>query len=216
VVLSAVVLLGAVLVGWVLGGRLRHLAGVRLRQRRLVPVALAVQLVGSLVGGYRWCLAVAAGLVVAFLVANRHVQGTGLVSLGLLCNALVVGANGAMPVSAEASGRAGVSTQPLLGGGDPRHELASDRTRLRWLADVVPVPLPWRPQVVSPGDVVLAAGLAQLIVVGMRRRPASERQRGRIDSVAGWSNDHHGGHHGQEGPQAPRAQEEQRQPRQAP
>ena len=36
------------------------------------------------------------------------------------------------------------------------------------LGDVVPVLLPLRPEVVSPGDVLVASGLAQLVVVGMR------------------------------------------------
>lgn len=175
-VFSAVILLGALLVGWASGGRIRALGTIALRRRLLVPLALAVQLAGGVIGGYRWCLAISVGLVVVFLAANRHVQGTGLVSLGLLANALVVGLNGAMPVSSDASGRAGVSTQPLLSGTDQRHELAGPGTELRWLSDVLPLPLPWRPQVISPGDVLIAAGLAQLVVIGMRRqRP-----------VAGW------------------------------
>jgi hypothetical protein len=65
-----------------------------------------------------------------------------------------------------------VPTGALLAGDDPRHVLLDDGTRLAWLADVVPVPLPLVPQVVSPGDVLVAAGLAQLVVVGMlARRP---------------------------------------------
>jgi hypothetical protein len=82
-----------------------------------------------------------------------------------------------MPVSADASGKAGVTTQDLLAGTDPRHELADDGTRLRALGDVVPVLLPVHPEVVSPGDVLVAAGLAQLVVLGMRRRTASRSAR---------------------------------------
>jgi hypothetical protein len=52
--------------------------------------------------------------------------------------------------------------------GDRRHELEGPRTRLRPLGDVIPVPLPLRPEVVSPGDVLVAAGLGQLVVLGMR------------------------------------------------
>jgi hypothetical protein len=100
------------------------------------------------------------------------VRGTGLVAVGLLANALVVGLNGAMPVSDAALGRAGVSTQDIVSGEDPRHELAGQGTRLRSVGDVIPVALPLRPEVVSPGDVLVAAGLAQLVVVGMRRRVA--------------------------------------------
>jgi hypothetical protein len=88
--------------------------------------------------------------------------------VGLLANALVVGLNGAMPVSESAAGRAGTTTQDILTGADARHELADRHTRLGFLGDVIPVPAPWRPEVVSPGDIAVAAGLAQLVLLGMR------------------------------------------------
>ncbi|MGB8651111.1 MAG: DUF5317 domain-containing protein [Mycobacteriales bacterium] len=171
-VFAVVVLLVALLVGYGVGGRLDGLGRLPLRDGRLVVAAVLVQLVGGLVGGpaYVVGLAGSALLVVVFLAHNRGIRGTGLVALGLGLNALVVGLNGAMPVSADASGRAGISTQEILSGADPRHELSRPGTRLPFLADVVPVLLPVHPEVVSPGDVLVAAGLAQLVVVGMRRR----------------------------------------------
>ncbi|MCW2600601.1 MAG: hypothetical protein JWM02_2430 [Frankiales bacterium] len=172
-----VVLLGALVVGYGAGGRLDQLGGLSLRRGRLVVAAVVAQLAGGLVGGsaYPLGLAVSAALVAVFLACNRGVRGTGLVALGLLANALVVGLNGAMPVSSEASGRAGITTQAILSGTDPRHELAGSDTRLSPIGDVIPVLLPVHPEVVSVGDVLVAAGLAQLVVVGMtRRRPALE------------------------------------------
>lgn len=178
--LVVLVLLGALALGWARGGSLDRLGGLPLRARRLVVAALAAQVAGAVVGGpfYAVGLVLSAGLVVAFLSRNRGVRGTGLVALGLAANALVVGVNGAMPVSAQAAGRAGVGVQDLLVGADARHELAGAGTRLRPLGDVIPVPLPWRPEVVSPGDVLVAAGLGQLVALGMvgaggaPRRPA--------------------------------------------
>lgn len=169
-----VVLVVAVGVGYAAGGRLDRLGRLRLRSGWLVPAALGAQVVGAVAGGpaYAVGLAVSAGGVAVFLARNRGVRGTGLVAVGLLANALVVGLNGAMPVSDAALGRAGVSTQDIVSGGDPRHELAGQGTRLRSVGDVIPVALPLRPEVVSPGDVLVAAGLAQLVVVGMRRRVA--------------------------------------------
>ncbi|MCW2665230.1 MAG: hypothetical protein JWN57_192 [Frankiales bacterium] len=169
-VLVCVVLLAAVLVGRLAGGDLDRLGRLPLRGKRLVLAGWAAQLVGTAVGGpaYPAGLALSALLAVGFLVANRGARGTGLVGLGVAANALVVGLNGAMPVSLDAAARAGIGTSAILLGEDPRHEVADDRTRLRALSDVVPVPLPSRPQVVSPGDVLVAAGLAQLVVVGMR------------------------------------------------
>ena len=165
--LVVAVLLTGLLLGWFAGGSLNRLGGVELRQRRLVVAGLLVQLAGTVVGGpfYPAGLVLSVLLVLAFLARNRGLRGTGLVALGLLANAVVVGANGAMPVSPQATARAGVATAGLVA--DPRHELADERTRLSWLGDVVPVPLPYRPEVVSPGDVLVAAGLAQLVVVGM-------------------------------------------------
>jgi len=170
VALVLVVLLAAVVVGRLAGGDLERLGRLPLRGKRLVLAGLLCQVTGTLVGGpvYAAGLAASAALALAFLVVNRGARGTGLVGLGVAANALVVGVNGAMPVSLDAAGRAGVGVGPILLGEDPRHEVSGEDTRLRLLSDVVPVPLPLRPQVVSPGDVLVAAGLAQLVVVGMR------------------------------------------------
>jgi hypothetical protein len=171
------VLVAALAIGWARGGSLDRLGGLPLRSRRLVVASLLAQLAGTVVGGpfYPLGLALSAGLVVAFLARNRGIRGTGLVALGVLANALVVGANGAMPVSLDASARAGVGVQDLLTGADARHETAGPGTRLRWLGDVLPVPLPLRPEVVSPGDVLVAAGLGQLVALGMVGAGATDR-----------------------------------------
>lgn len=179
VVLVVVAVLVALVVGRLTGGRLTRLGGLPLRRTGLVLAAAGAQLVGAVVGGpaHPVGLLLSAALVVSFLAANRGLRGTGLLAFGLLANALVVGANGAMPVSADAAARAGVAASELAAGQDPRHELSGPATRLRWLGDVVPVPLPGLPQVVSPGDVLVAAGAAQLVVAGMLRplppRPGS-------------------------------------------
>jgi hypothetical protein len=169
--LVVVTMLVAVAIGWARGGSLDRLGALPLRSRRLLVLAFAAQLAGTVVGGpfHPVGLALSGALVVAFLLRNRGVRGTGLIALGLLANAVVVLANGAMPVSVHAAGRAGVTTQPILAGADRRHEIADERTRLPWLGDVVPLPMPVRPEVVSPGDVLVAAGAAQLVVVGMGR-----------------------------------------------
>jgi hypothetical protein len=104
------------------------------------------------------------------------VAGVPLVTLGLVLNAAVVAANGAMPVSIDAAFRAGVPTGDIAAGLDARHEIAGRGTVWRRLGDVIPVPLPARPEVVSPGDVLVAAGLAELVVVGMLRRRTEDAE----------------------------------------
>lgn len=167
--LVVAVLLVVLALGFALGGGLDRLGALPLRRPALVVTALLTQLGGALVGGpfYVIGLGAAAVLVLRFLSLNRGIRGTGLVALGLLANALVVGANGAMPVSPDAAGRAGVTIQDLLTGADARHELSDGQTRLPWLGDVVPVPLPLRPEVISAGDVLIAAGLGQLVLLAM-------------------------------------------------
>ena len=172
VLFALVVLICALLVGWARGGRVDGLGALPLRHKRLVVAALLLQLLGALAGGWRYPLglALSALLVAAFLLLNRGVRGTGLVALGLGANALVVSLNGAMPVDGDAMGRARLSTQDIVSGADPRHELLGPSTRLSGLGDRVPVFLPAHHEVVSAGDVLVAAGLAQLVVVGMGAR----------------------------------------------
>jgi hypothetical protein len=177
--LVVVVLVGALAVGRLAGGSVRGLSWLRLDGAWLVVAALAAQLGGTAVGvlaagaaepAYAIGLAVSAALALWFCARNLSVAGVPLVTLGLVLNAAVVLANGAMPVSLYAVARAGVPTGPIAGGSDQRHELAVPGTRLGVLGDRVPVPLPLRPEVASVGDVLVAAGIGQLVVAGMRRR----------------------------------------------
>ena len=185
--LVVVVLLVSLGVGMLCGGRLPDLGALVLRSRWLVAAALVVQLAGGVVGvvgvvggvAYPIGLTVSFGLVVLFLARNRGLPGSGLIGIGLLANALVVGANGAMPVSLEAAARAGLNAADLHLLTDPRHEVETPGTRLSGLGDVVPVPLPLRPEVVSPGDVAVAAGLGQVVLLTLlprrRRQPVTGR-----------------------------------------
>jgi hypothetical protein len=116
-------------------------------------------------------LALSGLLVALFLWGNWQLAGMPLIALGLLLNAVVVGLNFAMPVSLEAAARAGLAPEELHLGDDPLHEAAGPGTRLGLLGDQIPVALPWRPQVVSPGDVLIAAGVGLLLVTGAPVRP---------------------------------------------
>lgn len=109
-------------------------------------------------------------LLVAFAVANVRVVGMPVVLVGLCLNLGVIAVNGGMPVRAGAV--LAVDGDPAdVGGGS--HHLASADDRFTALGDALPVaPLG---QVVSFGDLILVAGLAN---VGFRlARTALARRR---------------------------------------
>ena len=174
--LAIVVLVAAVALAAALGGRWDRLAHLRLRSRGLLLAAVGAQAGGALIGvagfgdarkAYVSGLVVSAACVLWFCARNLRVPGVALVSGGLVANAAVVTLNGAMPVSIVAAYHARVPIGSISAGTDARHEIAGVGTRWPWLGDVVPFPLPLQPEVLSPGDVLVAAGLAELVVLGM-------------------------------------------------
>ena len=177
------VVLGALVGGFLRGGSLARLATLTLPGWPLVVVALAIQVIGGFVAvtgprsAYPVTLLVSAVLVTVFVLRNRDVSGMPLVALGFALNAVVVLANGAMPVSAWAAARAGIPVGAVARDG-ARHEPADERTRLRPLGDVIPAPMPVDrlSSVLSPGDVVLAAGLGTLVLGAMVPAPGRRRQ----------------------------------------
>ncbi|MGH8892827.1 MAG: DUF5317 domain-containing protein [Actinomycetes bacterium] len=175
VLLVAVVALAAVLVT---GGA--RLAQVRLRAVRLLVAAALVQLLTSAVlpwsGATRLTALVLTVLLVGlFVVGNGRVAGAPLIGAGLLLNVIVIAANGAMPVSVPAAERAGLTPPELRLAQEAMREPVDEATTLAMLGDVVPVALPWRPQVVSPGDVLVAAGVGLLLVSARSRRQTPRR-----------------------------------------
>ena len=159
-----------------------RLLGLRVRAVRLLVAAALLQLVsGTLASGSAavqvLTVILSALLVALFVWGNWKVAGIPLIGAGLLLNGVVVVLNFAMPVSVSAAARAGLAPAQLHLGDDPFHERLGPQTRLPGLGDTIPVALPWRPQVVSPGDVLVAAGVALLLVTG-GARPRSLRRQG--------------------------------------
>jgi hypothetical protein len=186
VVLALIVLVGAALVARASGGSWSAFGAQPIKGRRLVVIAVVSQLLGSgmaeatgMRGWYPAGLALSALAALAFCTRNIRLPGVPLITLGLLLNALVVAANGAMPVSLNAAARANVGTSAIASGDDARHVITGRSTTLRVLGDVIPLPAPVRPEVVSPGDALIAAGLGEFVLLGMRprRRPAAARSR---------------------------------------
>jgi hypothetical protein len=119
-----------------------------------------VQLTGTLATVAFWLWAATYPVLIAIVWRNRGLPGMSVIALGLLLNALVVILNRGMPVAEASAIGAGLQGRLSLPTGDFAHVLATSRTWLPWLGDVVPLPGPsWARFVPSAGDLLLYAGV---------------------------------------------------------
>ncbi|MCK8114568.1 DUF5317 family protein [Anaerosoma tenue] len=179
ILLEAVVL--ALLLSLATGGSLRNLEHERLRGEWVLLVLLPVQLVwprvASLIGvGHDLSLMVWLVMMVALvgvMLANvwrRWILG--FAALGIAMNVLVIGLNGAMPVSLRSTSELGAPRDEATASldADQLHEALHGETLLPQLADVIAVPGPeWQRGVVSVGDILLSLGLAGWVFAASRR-----------------------------------------------
>lgn len=153
------------------GGRLReNVPGVVFP---LLAVAIQVPLSRLFPGTAIGRAAVIAGylLLLPFLWLNRRSVGLMLVAAGLLLNLTVISANGGrMPVDNARVAAMGVRVPE---GELAKHQPLTAGTMLPFLGDVIP--LPPLPEVVSAGDLILAAGaflfVQEIMGLPRRRRP---------------------------------------------
>lgn len=164
--LVVIAISAGVVVGYARGGRLRSLLRQRPQRGRLVLTALGIYLAGVL-GSWLWQPMLAGSMALCLLTfayfgwVNRTFHGAALVCFGLVANAVALLVHGAVPVSESAVRRAG--SEFVL---DDGHRAAADAV-LPWLGKVIPVAFPPSPEVVSIGDVAIAAGLALFIATSM-------------------------------------------------
>ena len=170
VALVLLALAGGVSVGFGRGGGLAGIFQLPLRRHRLLLTALGLYVLGVL-GGWAWepllsILAALAWLTTALYAwVNRRVSGAAMVAAGLAANGLVLLLNGAVPVSHSAASDAGADPAAVIE--TAGHERSGPDTLLPWLGKTVPVAFPPHPEVVSPGDVAVAAGLSVMVCLGM-------------------------------------------------
>lgn len=165
------------------GGSLENLAQTRFGWIWVLIAALVIQ-IGTDILGYEGLARPLAALLLAitylgaavFLALNRSLPGMAIAASGMMLNAIVILANGAMPVSLWAARVAGIDELGDLG---VKHEVAGPDTALPFLADVIPIPNAL--QIISFGDVVLGVGIAVLVY----RQTARPSARASLKRVSG-------------------------------
>lgn len=171
-----VALVVGMVLGLALGGRPRYLAQKSFRWWLLLPLGVVLQFVIEADGvpAPEALLVVSYVYLLVFCAANLRHAGMGVILVGILLNAIVITANGGMPVREEAVRQAGIADAgDVITIDDVKHDIEDDDTRLPLLGDIIPVE-PLR-QVLSFGDLVLSVGVADLLVhlllpLGGRRR----------------------------------------------
>jgi hypothetical protein len=181
--LMAICMAAILAVGYLTGGRLRNVADLQLRWPALALVGLALQFI---TGPGDTSLYLSFALLIVFTVANIRVFGFPLILAGVLCNLLVIGTNGGMPVSAHAleASDQGQFLGDLENNPYPKHHLATEDDLLRFLGDVIPVPTPVA-QAISLGDILTYGGVGMVIVGAMRTVPARREDPVEADEAVG-------------------------------
>lgn len=171
---TAVAVVAGLLLGLATGGRISNMSRRSLRGWVLLAAGIATQVAAGRVGGVELTtplVLVSYGLLLAFAACNLHLVGMGVVIVGMLANAVVIGLNDGMPIRPSAVVAAGLASPDEAGrlraDSKRRPEQAGDRAVI--LADIVPVP-PLR-EVVSFGDLIMGVGIADAVVHLMRPRP---------------------------------------------
>jgi hypothetical protein len=181
------------IIGYLLGGRLRGLAQLRLRALWLVWVALGSSLVAyvpSMQSAFGDALGMTFALVSVFFFLNARAQagwlrfGLVVIAVGWMLNGAVIVANGGMPVPRSVLERPASRLDRALDVHRSEHTVLTPSTQLRWLADVIPTPCLRRGSgggrwcgAISVGDLLLIGGVgmveAAAMVAGSRRQRAA-------------------------------------------
>lgn len=178
------VLVAALVLSLVTGGTLSRLKSEQLRGESLLLVLLPLQVVwpavsrrlglGCGLSMIVWLLMMGVLAFVLFFNAPRRWM-LAFAGLGIAMNVLVIGFNGAMPVSVRAASEIGGTRSEIHASLDSAclHEALDEDTRLPFLADVIAVPGPtWQRGVVSLGDSLLVLGLGAWVFAASRSRSA--------------------------------------------
>ena len=163
-----------IVIGYLVGGRLERLGGLRLRWAPLALIGLAIQvlLFAGPIGTWPEGVVPAvyqASAVLVFIAVLRNIEvpGVAVIAIGAACNLAAIIANGGwMPADADAL--ASVGGLPT----GPSNSIVVADPALRPLTDLFALPA-WLPfaNVFSVGDILIGIGIAATIALGMRAKP---------------------------------------------
>ena len=162
------VLVIAIILGAMRGGKLRNLTEIRVKLWWLLPIGFVMLSIANFLPSEYHSAAVSLILgsylpLLLFVWLNRTSSGIWIAGIGILMNFSVIVANAGMPVLTEAAIIAGGGNGAMVLGA--KHVLLTTETVLPFLADVIPVPR----SVLSLGDVFLAIGIGVFLEDQMRR-----------------------------------------------
>jgi Family of unknown function (DUF5317) len=172
--LLLVALVIGLLAGIATGGKLGNVANLSIRWPWLVVAALVVREAAILsplsgVDGVQYLYVAALAALVAWTAWHAtRLRGAWIVAIGAGLNLLVVIVNGArMPVATELAGR--LVERGHIG----QYVVMGSGTNLGWLGDWIGVPGPLG-GAYSPGDVVIAIGIAAVAFFATRQAAATK------------------------------------------
>ena len=178
------VIAAALAIAVLIGGDVRRLSQLRIRHIELLLAAFASKVAVALLGTAHTQLSVTAArplnvigavLLLAVVWFNRRIPGAILFGAGLTLNLIVILAfGGRMPVLLPHDADPNSAVLALLRAGlDPLHVALDHAQGLWFLGDVFAIPgLGGHSSLVSIGDLLMAAGVAWLIIRCSQRGPA--------------------------------------------
>ncbi len=178
------VIAAALAIAVLVGGDVRRLSQLRIRHIELLLAAFAVKVVLALLGTTHSQAAVTvarplnvigAVLLVAVVWFNRRIPGALLFGAGLTLNlAAILAFGGRMPVQLPHDADPNSAVLALLRGGlDPLHVALEHPQGLWFIGDILTIPsIGGHSSLVSIGDLLMAVGVAWLIIRCSRRSPA--------------------------------------------
>jgi uncharacterized protein DUF5317 len=177
------VIAAALVVAVVIGGDVRRLSQLRIRHVEVLLAAFAVKVAVAVLGIAHSQVAVTvarplnvvgAVLLLAVVWFNRRIPGAVLFGAGLTLNLIVIVAfGGRMPVLLPRDADPNSPILALLRGGlDPLHVALEHPQGLWFIGDIFTIPsIGGHSSLVSIGDLLMAAGIAWLIIRCSQRSP---------------------------------------------